>query len=229
MENETKKTKAIIPAIRNYELAKPGQMKMMASVLKDYIRKNDLSVTIANRQYVMVEGWQFAGGLMGLNPRIVDVKELGANRWMAQAEIVDKTGRVVATGYALCSKSEGKKASFDEYAILSMAQTRAIGKAYRNLVGWVVKMAGFEATPAEESGSLNQQQKEASAKPSMSPTIENTIASIRRTGDIQTLKNTLNKIRLSTTYKDVQKRLITQAIKDRLDELNGSGLPTICQ
>jgi hypothetical protein len=31
-----------------------------------------------------------------------------------------------------------------------MAQTRAIGKAYRNLLAWLMKAAGFEATPAEE-------------------------------------------------------------------------------
>ena len=31
-----------------------------------------------------------------------------------------------------------------------MAQTRAEGKAYRLLLGWLMKAAGFEATPAEE-------------------------------------------------------------------------------
>jgi hypothetical protein len=31
-----------------------------------------------------------------------------------------------------------------------MAQTRSIGKAYRNLLAWLMKSAGFEATPAEE-------------------------------------------------------------------------------
>jgi hypothetical protein len=31
-----------------------------------------------------------------------------------------------------------------------MAQTRAIGKAYRNTFGFIAKAAGFEATPAEE-------------------------------------------------------------------------------
>jgi hypothetical protein len=44
-----------------------------------------------------------------------------------------------------------RKKSFDEYAILSMAQTRCLGKAYRNLFGWVMRMTGNEATPAEEA------------------------------------------------------------------------------
>jgi len=31
-----------------------------------------------------------------------------------------------------------------------MAQTRAIGKAYRNKIGFIMKLAGFQGTPAEE-------------------------------------------------------------------------------
>ena len=143
-------TKSIIKTT-TYELNKPQQVIKMAVILKDYIVKNNLSVKIVNRDYVMIDGWLFAGGLMGLSPRIVKVEKLDDMKWMAQAEIVNtKTKEVMGTGYALCSKAEGKKSSFDEYAILSMAQTRAIGKAYRNLIGWVVKMAGYEATPAEE-------------------------------------------------------------------------------
>ena len=61
-----------------------------------------------------------------------------------------KDGKVVARGFALCSNKEAIKKSFDEYAVLSMAQTRAIGKAYRNLIGWVMKLSGYEGTPSEE-------------------------------------------------------------------------------
>lgn len=126
-------------------------MSALAGIIKNHIVKNNLSVNISGHNYVLVEGWQFGGGLMGLLPRIVKVEKLEEGKWMAQAEIVNaKTKEVVGTGYALCSKDETKKRGFDEYAILSMAQTRAIGKAYRNLIGWVIKMAGYEATPAEE-------------------------------------------------------------------------------
>lgn len=130
------------------------EMAKMATIVKQHIIKNNLYVSIVGKNYVLVEGWQFAGGLMGLFPRIVKVENIGTMKWLAQAEIVNfKTDKVVATGFAICSKEENKKASFDEYAILSMAQTRAIGKVYRNLIGWVIKMAGYESTPAEEMGS----------------------------------------------------------------------------
>lgn len=126
-------------------------MSVVARIIKEHIVKNNLSLNIAGHEYVLVEGWQFGGGLLRLLPRIVKVEKLDEDKWMAQAEIISmKTKEVVGTGFALCSKAENKKRSFDEYAILSMAQTRAIGKAYRNLIGWIIKMAGYEATPAEE-------------------------------------------------------------------------------
>jgi len=101
-----------------------------------------------------VEGWQFAGASLGLMPIITSTQDLSnetAIKYMATCEVRNiTTGQLVATGIALCSNAEKTKRYFDEYAILSMAQTRAIGKAYRNLLAWLMKAAGFEATPAEE-------------------------------------------------------------------------------
>lgn len=68
-----------------------------------------------------------------------------------EAELISlKTGAVIGYGYALCSNGEIKKASFDQYAIASMAQTRAVGKTVKNLLGFIMNAAGFEGTPAEE-------------------------------------------------------------------------------
>lgn len=145
-----KKAKAIVRS-GGYTIDTPQKTKEMANVLAKHITDNRLSVNIVGRNYVMVEGWQFAGGLMGLFPQITEVREISSMKWMATAKIINtKTDKVVSTGYAICSKDEMKKKSFDEYAILSMAQTRAIGKAYRNYIGWIIKMAGYESTPAEE-------------------------------------------------------------------------------
>lgn len=138
-----------------YALDKPAQMAAMSNVLKKHIVDHKLYAPISGKNYAMVEGWQFAGGLMGLFPRIVSVTNLSSGaknyKWQAHVEIIDrKTDKVVSTGFAVCSNEENRKKSFDEYAVLSMAQTRAIGKAYRNLLGWVMKLAGYEGTPSEE-------------------------------------------------------------------------------
>lgn len=137
-----------------YDIEAPSQMVAMAKVLKTHIVEQKLYTPIANKNYVFVEGWQFAGGLMGLYPKVVKVENLSTDKekkWKADVELIEiKSGKVVGFGSAICSNFENKKRAFDEYAILSMVQTRAIGKAYRNLVGWVMKLAGYEATPSEE-------------------------------------------------------------------------------
>lgn len=72
-------------------------------------------------------------------------------KYRCKARLVNiVTGKEMGNGVALCSNEEGKKAAFDEYAVLSMSQTRAIAKAYRNLIGFVMTAAGYESTPAEE-------------------------------------------------------------------------------
>ena len=127
---------------------------ILSKVLKEYIVKNKLYVQIVGKNSVEVVGWQFAGGLMGLFPRVVKVENVSKGteyKWLAQVEIFNNAdGTIVGTGFAVCSNQEDKKKTFDEYAVLSMAQTRAIGKAYRNLIGWVMKLAGYEPTPAED-------------------------------------------------------------------------------
>lgn len=137
-----------------YELINKDSMLQLSNELSQLIKEKGLSSNIQGKQFVNVEGWQFAGASLGLMPIITDTKDLtneGVIKYMATCEVRNiTTGQLVATGVALCSNAEKTKRYFDEYAILSMAQTRAIGKAYRNLLAWLMKAAGFEATPAEE-------------------------------------------------------------------------------
>lgn len=130
--------------------------KKLAGQLTKFIDDNHLSSNIAGKKYIQVEGWQFAGSQLGLSAVVVSIDDIStetAIKYKATVEVVhNATGQIVSRGFAICSKKESKKASFDEYAIASMAQTRAIGKAYRNILAWLVRMAGFEGTPSEEIG-----------------------------------------------------------------------------
>ena len=166
-------------AIKNsgvYNLAKPIQVVAMAKVLQKHIVNQKLSVPISGKEYACVEGWQFAGGLMGMYPKITKVTDLSNDKekkWMAEVEIIQlKDGKAVGFGCALCSNAEGRKKSFDEYAVLSMAQTRAIGKAYRNLIGYVMKLAGYESTSAEEIKPGEFTEKQAATGTQTAPTVD---------------------------------------------------------
>lgn len=144
----------------SYELINKDSMLQLSNELSKLIKEKGLSSNIQGKQFVNVEGWQFAGASLGLMPIITETTDLTRRgtepgqveiKYMAKCEVRNiTTGQLVATGIALCSNFERTKKGFDEYAILSMAQTRAIGKAYRNLLAWLMKAAGFEATPAEE-------------------------------------------------------------------------------
>lgn len=131
-----------------------AKTKKMAQELTKFIKENKLTANIAGKDYVMVEGWEFAGSQLGLGNVVVSVENQSKEKeikYMAKVNVIHlTTGNMVSSGFAICSNLESSKKRFDEYAILSMAQTRAIGKAYRNTLAWLIKAAGFEPTPAEE-------------------------------------------------------------------------------
>lgn len=140
----------------------PQSMANFATTLKEFIVKRNLYSVIKSKNYVNVEGWEFAGASLGIFPvvkwceRVKDeVPEGMASdelKYKARVELVMiSSGKVVGAGEAICSNKEASKRGFDEYAIASMAQTRAIGKAFRNQFAWLMKMAGYEPTPAEEA------------------------------------------------------------------------------
>ena len=156
-------------AIRRWNLESTTQLSGMALVLKTHIVKNKLFTEISGKNYVHVEGWQFAGGLLGMIPEVVSIKDLSNDKevkWLVEVQIIKmSSGKMMSRGFAICSNKEAKKRSFDEYAVLSMAQTRAIGKAYRNLLGWVMKLAGYEGTPSEEMKKVNGKESQKSYYP----------------------------------------------------------------
>ena len=145
---------------------KVGVATEVANTLAPVVRNQGLVVTGLNRankeaEYVVVEGWEVLGTFLGIVPvttTIADIKNdkgrivgyraratLYQNPIIENEEIVG--GRVISRAEAQANRDGFQK---DLFAIESMAQTRALGKAYRMGLGWVMKMAGFEGTFAED-------------------------------------------------------------------------------
>ncbi len=139
---------------KTLSLRKAADIASFSLVLGEYIQKNKLSCQIQGKQYVYCDGWKFAGlsfGLTAIAKKPENQSEGEEIKYACEADIVQmSTSKIISYGFAVCSNKESKKRSFDEYAIASMAQTRAIAKAYRNLLGFLMNSAGFESTPAEE-------------------------------------------------------------------------------
>lgn len=74
----------------------------------------------------------------------------GVGGWEARVEAHTRTGDVVGAAEAECRWDEWAWRDRDSYALRSMAQTRATSKALRMPLGFIVELAGFSATPAEE-------------------------------------------------------------------------------
>ena len=138
----------------SYDIAKSDETLDLAKDLARFIKDNKLSTQVQGKEFVNVEGWQYAGSRLGIVPIVEHVINLSNEqelKYQAKVTLYDlRHGTTVGAGFAVCSNKEGGKKFYQEFAIASMAQTRAIGKAYRNILAWIIRAAGYEPTPAEE-------------------------------------------------------------------------------
>lgn len=123
----------------------------VATRLSNIIKSRGLYSTIQGRNYVRVEGWTTAAAMLGVMAREASVEETDDGSFVAVAELVRASdGMVLGRASAYCGSDENPWGKRPKYARRSMAITRATGKACRLAFSWIVTLAGYEATPAEE-------------------------------------------------------------------------------
>jgi len=141
-----------------------SQATEVANVLADVVEKQQLFTMIRDKKHVRVEGWTFLGSVLNTIPicrwtkpimQIIPGKVLGEPDtikqvvWEARVEAV-RNGVVIGAAEAQCLKEEARWATAEDYAVRSMAQTRATVKALRMPLGFIVALRGYATTPAEE-------------------------------------------------------------------------------
>ena len=127
----------------------------MADELKKVIDDQKLYTNIQGKKHVHVEGWTTLGAMLGVFPIIEWCRPTmdanGDQGWEAKCAVKRATdGAIIGAAEAQCTRSEKTWATRDDYALRSMAQTRATSKAMRLPLAWVMTLAGYEATPFEE-------------------------------------------------------------------------------
>jgi hypothetical protein len=120
-----------------------------ANALKDVLEKQNMLQRIQGRDHVKVEGWTTLGAMLGVTPVCAWTRPIDQG-WEARVEARTLDGRVIGAAEAECLRSESTWKSRDDYAIRSMAQTRATSKALGSVLRFVVTLAGYNGTPAEE-------------------------------------------------------------------------------
>ncbi|UOG76461.1 hypothetical protein MTX78_07635 [Hymenobacter tibetensis] len=140
--------------VESYDISRSDETLHLATDLAKFIKENKLTTTVQGKEFVNVEGWQYAGSRLGIVPivdHVINVSNDQELKYQAKVTLFDmRSGQTVGAGFAICSSKEQGKKFYQEFAIMSMAQTRAIGKAYRNILAWIIRAAGYEPTPAEE-------------------------------------------------------------------------------
>lgn len=140
--------------VESYDISRSDETMHLAVDLAKFIKENKLYQNIQGKEFVNVEGWQYAGSRLGIFPVVEHVLNVSTDaemKYEAKVNLLNvRSGHIVGAGFAICSNKENGKKYYQEFAIASMAQTRAIGKAYRNILAWIIRAAGYEPTPAEE-------------------------------------------------------------------------------
>ena len=140
-----------------------SQASAIAQALAPVIDRQKLYVGISGKRHVLYEGWTTLGALVGVFPRTVWTRRTETG-WEARVEAVTLDNAIVGAAESECSRDEKRWKDADDYAIRSMAQTRAGSKALRMPLGFIMALAGFEATPAEEITEGMRQTKPAQKK-----------------------------------------------------------------
>lgn len=125
------------------------QATQIANALSPVITDKHLYANIQGKKHVLYEGWATLGALVGVFPVTVWTRETDSG-YEARVEARTLAGAVVGAAEAECSRDEGRWKTAPAYALRSMAQTRAGSKALRMPLGFIMQLAGFEGTPAEE-------------------------------------------------------------------------------
>jgi hypothetical protein len=167
MENEIETEGVMVQPKQNITLLGAGSPKEqiarateIADAVSAVIMQKKLFTVMGGneKKYVHCEGWTTMGALLGCFPRITETKEIEPGRFLAVCEIYTATGHLISRGEAEADIKEQLKLRSgdfkdrwnDKYAVRSMAQTRATSKAFRIGFSWIMVLAGYAPTPAEE-------------------------------------------------------------------------------
>jgi hypothetical protein len=140
------------------------QARTVARELARVVEECQLYVTLRGSQrHVRVEGWLTLGAMLGLTAREVSCTEHDGT-YVAVVEVVNSRGHVLARASAECGAPDeldrhGRPVWSERprYARRGMAVTRATSRALRMALGWIMPLAGYSGTPAEDVEAIRDQ------------------------------------------------------------------------
>lgn len=126
---------------------------LAAKALKEVLDGKTRPVRFNGQTYLEFEDWQTLGRFYGVTAKVTKTEWCdysGVTGFEAHAVAVRADGAEISAAQASCLTDEPNWNGKPLFQLKSMAQTRACAKALRNVLAWVVVLAGFKPTPAEE-------------------------------------------------------------------------------
>jgi hypothetical protein len=160
---------AVIPTTTLFGTDNPNEVlehaQEHAKVLMRVVKERELSKRIGDADHLLVEAWTLLGAQVGVFPVAETVEPVevdGVAGFRASVKAVTRNGDVVGRSVAYCMRDEnlwsltptnkyGKALEVRNlHALAAMAETRATSRALRKPLGFIVQLAGYNPTAAEE-------------------------------------------------------------------------------
>jgi hypothetical protein len=171
------------------------EARVAAKALQSVISEKKKPVKFNGEQYLEYEDWQLVARFYGVTVKVISTSPVQIGQavgFEAHADAIDAAGRVISSADAMCLNDEDKWSTRSKYQakkvgdewirekvgdeavplfqLRSMAQTRACAKCLRNIFAWVVVLAGFPGTPAEDIDNTQNAERAAAESTSDKPT-----------------------------------------------------------
>jgi hypothetical protein len=133
-----------------------AEAQRAAAALQDVIRRKAKPLLFQGEQYLEFEDLQTLARFYQITSRVLPesvryIEHGDATGYEAAAEAYDaQNDRVLSVATSMCLSDELNWRRKPLFQLRSMAQTRACAKALRNVLSWIVVLAGYKPTPAEE-------------------------------------------------------------------------------
>lgn len=121
--------------------------KKIAEITKEIILKNTIDVN--NNKYVMVAGLKSLATVLNLKTKIVSIEKTESG-YLSYCEVYDKNNNLLSSSYGFCGFDEDLGRKRKEFEIISMSQTRAIGRALRDALSFIINYLNLSYTIFED-------------------------------------------------------------------------------
>lgn len=139
------------PTVQDADAQIDAETIKLAKKVRAFADRTHNVVTTDGKSYVKVGAYQYLADLVGVVPSFeFDANSTNEEVWCTCILKEPKTGIRVTETTMYANKKEKFLRDKEDFAVLGMAQTRAFVRAMKNVYGFIMELAGYQAVGIEE-------------------------------------------------------------------------------